>query len=394
MPCPDLHTIRAFLGGDDSLSRQHSEHIRNCSQCQSQLDQLVEDPELQSWRDSLASSPPRPQSNECKQLVERLRTRETEADGWNAQLSTPASGDEKLIVRSLDPGTMVDHFRIVKELGAGGMSIVMEAIDTRLNRPVALKLMLGPTLSGNARARFVREATAVSSIQHPNVVSVFAAEYDGKNGPYLAMELIPGPTLKEWIASGNGFKFKESARLVAQVADGLGAAHRVGVLHRDIKPSNILIAEPREVEDDPSAIAIPKLADFGLALPLNLDIKLTHSGVLTGTPAYASPEQIIAPESVSQQSDIYSLGVTLYETLTGTVPFHGSTQNVLKQIVDGEYVAPRRLNKEIPKDLETICLKAMSPSADQRYSTAQASGGGLETLARGRTNCSEAIIVL
>ncbi len=375
MPCPDLHTIKAFLNGDDSLAQQHSRHIRHCLACQTQLDRLAEDPELRSWRDSLAAAHSNKQSDKqsdaCRQLVERLRAKETQADPTHAHLATPVSEVDVLAFRTLASGSMVDHFRIVKEIGRGGMSVVMEAIDTRLNRPVALKLMLGPTIDSNARARFVREATTVSSIQHPNVVSVFDVEYDGSHGPYLAMELIQGDTLREWIASGNGFDIKETAQLIAQVADGLNAAHRAGVLHRDIKPSNILIAKRNNDEVGGTSSVVPKLADFGLALPMHVDDKLTRSGVLTGTPAYASPEQITVPESIDQRSDIYSLGVTLYESLTGTVPFHGSAQNVLKQIVEGEYVSPRSLNKEIPKDLETICLKAMSTTATHRYATAQ-----------------------
>lgn len=371
MQCPDLHTIKAFLENDELVEARHSDHIRQCSLCQAQLEKLSEDPELRSWRDCLNSSVPTQPSDVCKQLVERLRFKDTRTDQSTAKHATPSTSADELAPRALESGAMIDHYCIVKEIGRGGMSIVVEAIDTRLNRPVALKLMLGPTLGHNARSRFVREVTTLSSIQHPNVISVYSAEYDGQNGPYLTMELIRGTNLREWIGRGTGFDFKQTAKLIAQVADGLSAAHRAGVLHRDIKPSNILIAEAGDEATSSTAAVVPKLADFGLALPMQVDNKLTLSGVLTGTPAYASPEQIIAPESITLQSDIYSLGVTLYEALTGTVPFHGSTQNVLKQIVEGEYIAPRRLNKEIPKDLETICTKAMSLSSSQRYLSAQ-----------------------
>ena len=380
MQCLDPQSIRELLRDDGCFEPSQIEHLRICADCQQLIDRIADDPELRLWRNVRAGkTKPASPSSACLDLIERFRSKDTSSEKTSAQTTAT---DSRLAppTPALEAGSLIDHYRLVRELGRGGMSVVLEAVDTRIHRTVALKLMQVSAHYDRARARFVREATSVASIRHPNVITVFEAEYPDNSLPYLVMELIRGETLRTWIARGDGFNPRMSADIVAQVADGLEAAHQAGVLHRDIKPSNILLAKLDFTSSNvarSNAVLQPKLADFGLARPIAPETDLTHSGILAGTPAYVSPEQILTPELVDQRSDIYSLGVTLYESLTGTAPYRGSSQAVLQQIVEGEFVPPKRLNPAIPQDLETICLKAMSHDAGQRYATAAEFGADL-----------------
>jgi serine/threonine-protein kinase len=198
------------------------------------------------------------------------------------------------------------------------------------------------------------------------VVAVHAV-FDPPDGlPYLVMECLEGPTFAELIHRAAGLPPDEAAGLVAQVAEGLVAAHAAGVVHRDIKPGNILVDR---------VTGRAKVMDFGLARRLvdgsASPTGLTHEGVLAGTPAYMSPEQVRGSEAIDPRTDVYSLGVSLYEALTGEVPFRGAAHLVLQQIVADEPRAPRQLNDAIPRDLETICLKALAKEPGRRYQSAR-----------------------
>ncbi len=384
LKCPDRKSFEEWLWSPHSASSQLSEHVRGCSTCQQHLEQIVRDPELEAWRQALANQPHRLNSPLCLELVEQFQFGHTHPS-HDSQTATPQDSNRTFKLET-KPGTEVGHYRLVKELGRGGMSIVFEAIDLRIQRLVALKLLQGERRQQHAETRFLRECIAVTSVRHPNVVAVYDAD-PSPITPYLAMELVRGETLREWIASQVVPNVRQSAELISKVADGLQAAHNAGILHRDIKPGNILLSSPNPtdaVEVGQRTIE-PKLADFGLARPLQTDGQLTASGYLAGTPAYASPEQILTPERLDQTSDIYSLGATLYESLTGVTPYRGSAQAVIQQIIEGELVAPRRLNNSIPHDLETICLMAMNHDAKLRYATAADFGGDLRRWLDGRT---------
>jgi serine/threonine protein kinase len=373
MHCLDPQSVKDLLRDNGGFEPELIEHLRICAECQQLFDRVADDPELRRWRNAraniqLASRP----SSACRDMMERFRSKETPAEKASSH-ATASESRPAPPTPTLEVGSLIDRFRIVRELGRGGMSIVLEAVDTRIHRTVALKLMQTSAHYDRAHARFMREANAVAAISHPNVITVFEAEYPDNALPYLVMELVDGETLRSWIAKGDGYNPQLSAQIIAQVADGLEAAHQAGVLHRDIKPSNILLARLNATTSTafgPSIPVQPKLADFGLARPVAADDDLTQSGFIAGTPAYASPEQVLTPDQIDQRSDIYSLGVTLYESLTGTVPFRGSSQAVLQQIIEGELIPPKRLNPTISIDLETICLKAMSRDAGQRYATA------------------------
>jgi serine/threonine protein kinase len=303
-------------------------------------------------------------------------------------------------------------FEIIREIGRGGMGVVYEARQVSLNRKVALKLLSNAMgLTPKAVQRFHREAEAAAKLHHTNIVPVYATgEVDGTY--FYAMELIDGPSLDRVIrqlragadealdnlklsseadsisglvqtgpyvesstdtnATGelsssslgsNSGHFDTVARMVAEVADALEYAHQLGVIHRDIKPSNLLL----------SSVGRLSVNDFGLARLLEQP-GLTMTGEFVGTPAYMSPEQITAGRApLDHRTDIYSLGATLYELLTLSRPFSGERRDqVIAQIMHKEPKAPRKVNRKVPVDLETICLKAMEKDPDKRYQSARA----------------------
>jgi tetratricopeptide (TPR) repeat protein len=242
------------------------------------------------------------------------------------------------------------------------MGIVLLAYDEKMQRPVALKVLRPDRLDKRARERFVRETQAAARIEHDHVVPVYSVADPADGPPYLVMQYVEGPTLRERIQVEKRLDPKEAARIVGQIADGLAAVHRSGLVHRDIKPGNVLL-------DGTTGRA--KIADFGLVQMASLPGRMTEEGVMLGTPEYMSPEQIRSSERLDARSDVYSLGVTLYEALTGEVPFRGVPHLVLQQVLNDEPRPPRRLNDRIPRDLGTICLKAMAKEPGQRYQTAQ-----------------------
>ena len=211
--------------------------------------------------------------------------------------------------------------------------------------------------------RFLREARSAAQLHHPGIVAVHDVGRDHET-LYIVSELVRGPSLMERLRRER-LSFRESADLIGQVSDALDYAHRQGVIHRDVKPSNILLEE-----SGAAGRVAPRLMDFGLALRDAGEVTMTVDGQVLGTPAYMSPEQVRDPHAVDGRSDVYSLGVILYELLTGELPFRGTTRMLLAQVVSDEPRPPRRLNERIPRDLETICLKCLRKAASRRYRSA------------------------
>ena len=256
---------------------------------------------------------------------------------------------------------MLGTIRIQKELGCGGMGIVFKGLDQELGRTVAVKILSGAIGDGKSRPRFVREAQVLAGLEHDHIVTIYKVDQAKAGNPYLVMQYVDGPTLRQRLLEEGRILPREAANIVLQVADGLASAHRLGLVHRDIKPANIMWDAKQ---------SRAKIVDFGLVRIMEARETVTTENVVPGTPEYMSPEQIIEPNALDGRSDLFSLGATFYELLTGEVPFHGAILTILQQIVQKDPLPPRRLISSIPQDLETICLKAMAKKKNNRYQSA------------------------
>jgi hypothetical protein len=279
-----------------------------------------------------------------------------------------------------DPGTdgtlprMVGKYDLLSEAGRGVLAVVFRARDTQLDRIVAVKLPhSGFRTDADAKGRFHREARNLARLKHPGLVAVYDA-IELEDSLAIVSEFIDGETLAARLSRAPVTRHA-AAELVSAVADALGAAHRAGVIHRDLKPANIML----------DGDGRPRVMDFGLAKLAADEPVLSRDGQLLGTPAYMSPEQASGNlRSVDECSDVYSLGVILYELLTGRLPFQGSCQAVITRIIEGQPLPPRRLSRAIPADLETICLKAMASEPGRRYPSADALADDLRRWRAGR----------
>jgi len=255
----------------------------------------------------------------------------------------------------------VGRFTLLSRIGEGSFGVVYQAHDPQLDRTVALKMTKSGSL-GSPRnvARFLREARAAAQLRHPRIVPVYDAGRDGDHY-YIASALIAGRTLEAVLHEGRP-DFRRTAQIVRLLAEALAYAHGQGIVHRDVKPSNIMLDDQDQ----------PLVMDFGLAAREEETAKLSQEGVFMGTPLYASPEQVAAHwDAVGPASDQYSLGVVLYQMLCGATPFSGSQEMVLLSQQEQEPFPPRRRDSQVPRDLETICLKTLAKKPAQRYSGCQ-----------------------
>ena len=318
----------------------------------------------------------------CPELLPEVRHRWRQMCAVEAELDAlfPDAGTRpgRRYRRSLAAGgelPQIPGYDVEAMLGRGGMGVVYKARHSRLNRLVALKMLLAGAYAGpHERARFQREAEAVASLRHANIVQVYDVG-DHEGCPYFTMELLEGGSLAQALA-GTPQPARQAAALLITLAEAVQVAHQAGIVHRDLKPANILL----------TADGTPKVADFGLARHFEGEPALTLSGARIGTPSYMAPEQVIGKAgTIGPATDIYALGALLYEMLTGRPPFRGETAaETERQVIHDEPVSPSRLNTKVPRDLETICLKCLSKEPERRYASAAALADDLRRFGEGR----------
>jgi WD40 repeat protein len=363
--CPSREQLQQLLADQlgKPIRETIEEHVEACAACAEILASLTDQVDTVD-RQCLRSGRPAPLPDSDATIVRYLKANPPEETalgldeaGSAEPIRFPGPRTEK------GPLGQLDSYHIRRVLGQGRFGIVYEASD-ELNRLVALKV-LKPELaaSDRERLRFAHEARKAAAVKHDHIVTIHHVGHTPAFPlPYLVMEYVDGEPLSHRLERQGELQAKEAARIVQQVALALAAAHERGLVHRDIKPSNILLE---------AGSGRAKLTDFGLArAPDAGGGSTSQSGRMVGSPAYMSPEQIVTPRHIDGRSDIYSLGVVLYELLTGERPFRGAAHLLVQQVVHEEPRPPRKLNDHIPRDLETICQKAMAKFPARRYATA------------------------
>jgi len=309
----------------------------------------------------------------CLRALDELAV---DLDQSRTDLLRVATPSELLPRRSNGPAARkFGDYELLAEVGRGGMGIVYRARQQSLARDVAVKMILASHLAAPDHVRrFQAEARAAAGVRHPNIVSVYeAGELDGQH--YFVMDFVEGESLSERLMRG-ALEPTEAARLVATIARAVDHLHRNGVVHRDLKPSNILLDQQGR----------PYVNDFGLAKALGSESDLTKTGIIAGTPAYMAPEQARGQSAtVGPRCDIYSLGVILYEVLTGRPPFRESNPlDTILMVLERQPTPPRVLNAQVPRELEWITLKCLEKSPEKRYATAGELADDLERVLRGQ----------
>ena len=261
------------------------------------------------------------------------------------------------------PNQTFGRYKIQRVLGSGAMGSVLLAEDTTLDRPVAIKIpVVGKHSAETIKRRFIREARTAATLQHPNLCSVFDVGVIDDTF-YITMAYIEGQTLTRVIEESDGMPEEEAVRLVRQIALGMQEAHEKGIVHRDLKPGNIMIDKRGE----------PIVMDFGLAHDIfNEELsRLTQEGMAVGTPAYMSPEQVNAKDELGPASDIFSLGIILYELLSGQRPFNGDSMMLMGQIAHGTPKSLSEVAPHVSEELSTICQHALEKEPERRFASMQ-----------------------
>jgi hypothetical protein len=353
------------LRGDLSAAEEAdlTAHLDGCPACQETVEALA------GAGDSLLRVARQvgqdPESEETA-LHHAIAAAQRRPDGGSTHAEPTAGGADEFpyLGPPAEPGQLgrLAHYAILEVVGRGGMGIVFRALDERLQRVVAIKV-LGPqyAASGNARERFRREAKAAAAVSHDHVVPIYHVDEAG-GVSFLVMPLIAGRSLQERIDQDGPLRVEEILRIGMQVAAGLAAAHKLGLVHRDIKPANILLE---------NGVERVKITDFGLARAVDAP-SVTQSGVITGTPMFMSPEQARGDDVVDHRSDLFSLGSVLYMMATGRAPFRASsTMGVLRRVCEQSPPPLREANPAVPDWLEAIVAKLHAKRPEDRFQSAQ-----------------------
>jgi WD40 repeat protein len=355
--CPVPEQFRQLLAEElsDAEREQIESHVGSCAACQELLAKLRGNFALEEQQTRARGQSWSQRETESSFLRRLLSTDTT--TGGEGENELPSWRDSA--AASAEAWPRIPGYEVLGVLGRGGMGVVYKAQQVNANRLVALKMIRAGDDAGPAElARFRTEAEAIARLQHPHVVQVFeVGEHEGL--PFFSLEFCPGGSLDRKLA-GTPLQPQEAAALVAKLARGVQAAHAAQVLHRDLKPGNVLLA----------ADGTPKVNDFGLAKKQDAQ-GVTIPGVIMGTPSYMAPEQASCQsKEVGPATDVYALGAILYECLTGRPPFKAAMAwDTLRQVVSEEPVPPRRLNAQVPRDLETVCLKCLEKEVPKRYAS-------------------------
>ncbi|MFO0899971.1 MAG: protein kinase [Pirellulales bacterium] len=300
----------------------------------------------------------------------------TEVGGPAMEVVCPVCGASFEVVEggtlAAPPLQSIGHFELLGYLGSGTFGTVWKARDTRLHRIVAVKIPRGSLVAAEGTGRFLHEARAAAQLNHPNIVPVHEVGLEGTD-VYIVQDLVRGAPLSDWIRDRR-LTFAESVRICVGIAAGLQHAHERGVVHRDIKPANVMLDHE----------GTPRITDFGLAKRDAVEATVSLDGQVLGTPAYMAPEQAGGDAKLCDaRTDVYALGVVLFQMLTGELPFRGNARMLIHQLLHQEPPRLRKLNSRVPKDLETICLKCLEKEPRKRYASARDLSEDLQRYERG-----------
>ena len=368
MSCPSLQDLSDFLDGKLSESELDAiaNHLNECANCESTCEDLEGNSEnqLDDWirRSEESSHPKAPAASEVVRRA--IKNASSEARGRQASFNEQEA-EVRFLLNAI--GTSFDEnglapfgdFEIIDVLGIGGMGIVFRANDTKLNRQVALKVMKPAFLTNrSAKDRFIQEAKTAASLDHPNIIPIFQV-FEQKDAPCIVMKLLEGESLHDRLLKKDLTQM-QAVQIGRQIAAGLQAAHDRKLIHRDIKPQNIWLGSNDEVT----------ILDFGLVRATESNAEITQSGVLIGTPAYMSPEQVKG-EGIGPQSDLFSLGGVLYRVVTGAPPFSGSNlTSTLLAVTQDTPPSIRKTQKRIDRTLSKLIDKLLQKNIRDRFRTA------------------------